>query len=185
MIKRTVENAAALSADRSGYGGVMKRLTLVVVVLAMVMGAGCEELKVPQLQKAPEAYWVMFDGPVNIFDGRVFHNGTAIGEIQSTETGPTLATRLAVTIAPEYRETITTSTVFVLSAGQLAADHLDLVGTPVAPGGVLMGFSSKGAFYWFKTQTLFSRTADEAAARARGLFAEMAGNGPRGGAVGH
>ena len=162
----------------------MKRLTLVVVVLAMVMGAGCEELKMPQMQQAPEAYWVMFDAPVNIFDGRVFYNGAAIGEIQSTETGPTLATRLAVIIAPEYREVITTSTVFVLSAGQLAVDHLDRLGTPVAPGGVLMGFPSKGALFWFKTRTLLSRSTDVAAERARGLFAAMAGEGSRGAAPG-
>ncbi len=162
----------------------MKRLTLVGVVLAMVMGAGCEELKVPQAQQTPDAYWVMFDAPVNIFDERVFHNGTAIGEIQSTETGPTLATRLSVTIAPEYREVITTSAVFVLSAGQLAVDHLDRLGTPVAPGGVLMGFSSKGSAFWFKTRTLLSRSADVAAEQAHGLFAAMAGNGQRGAAAG-
>ena len=185
MIKRTVENAVVLSADRSSYGGVMKRLALVGVMLAMVLGAGCEELKMPQRQQAPEVYWVMFDAPVNIFEGRLFHNGEAIGEIQSTETGPTLVTRLSVTIAPEYRDTITSGTVFVLTAGRLTADQLDRLGAPVAPGGVLMGFASKGAFFWFKTRTLFSRSADVAAERARGLFDAMAGEGPGGGGSGH
>jgi hypothetical protein len=133
----------------------MKRLAWVVVGLVMIVGAGCEKLAVVSQQKAPEAYSVMIDGLTNVFDTRVVHNGEVIGEIQSTGTSPARITRLAVSIAPEYREKVTSHTVFVISAGQLTLKQLDHLGTPLPPGEALMGFASTESYYWFMTKTLF------------------------------
>ena len=155
----------------------MKRLAWVVVGLVLIFGAGCEELKVVHSQRAPEAYFVMIDGLANVFDARVFYNGDVIGEIQSTEASPALVTRLAVSIAPEYREKVTTHSVFLISAGQLTLRQLDHLGTPLAPGEALMGFASTESYYWFKTKTLFTNSAAEATASAAALNAAMAGSG--------
>lgn len=155
----------------------MRRLVLVGVVLAVVLGAGCEQMQ-PQRQ-APDVYWVMIDASPNIFDPGVYHNGAAIGDIRSTETSPMLVTRLGVNIAPEYRELITTNTVFTVSAGRLMTASLGTLGAPVAPGAALLGFPSNLSFQWFKTRNVFSRTAAVAADTATALFAAMDDGGQR------
>ncbi|MFH1982321.1 MAG: hypothetical protein ABIL58_10770 [Pseudomonadota bacterium] len=159
----------------------MKGLVLGCVVLALVLGAGCEQLQ----QRAPEVYWVMIDASPNIFEPAVFHNGVAIGDIQATDISPVLVTRLAVTIAPEYQELMTTKTVFIVSAGRLTIDELGPLGAPVAPGAVLLGFPSPLSLKWFKTRTVFSRSADVAAETAKALFATMDNGGQMRAAAGH
>ena len=150
----------------------MRRLFLVGVVAALVLGAGCEDFQAAQ-RRAPEVYWVMIEAAANVFDAAVVHNGTAIGSIQSKEVSPLLVTRLGLAISPEYREMITGSTVFYVSAGRLNADSLERMGVPAAPGAVFLGFPSKMSLQWFKTRTLFSRSAEVAAENARALFDAM------------
>ena len=161
----------------------MKRLVLVGIVLAMVLGAGCDALQTQQ--QAPDVYWVMIDSVPNIFDNQVIYNGVAVGEIRSTDTSPLMVTRLAVTIQPGFRELITNNTVFYVSAGRLTIDHLARLGTPATPGAVLLGFPSHLSLQWFKTRTLFSRSADVAAETARTLFAAMDDDAQASATAGH
>ena len=130
-----------------------------------------------QTQQAPDVYWVMTDAVPNIFDNQVIYNGVAVGEIRSRDTSPLMVTRLAVTIQPEFRDLITNTTVFYVSAGRLTIDHLVRLGSPAAPGAILLGFPSKLSLQWFKARNVFSRSADVAAETARQLFAAAAAGG--------
>lgn len=151
----------------------MKRLVILGVMLAMVLGSGCEELKIQQASSAPEVYWVMIDGVPNIFDAAVYRNGVAVGEIQATDISPLQVTRLAVAIRPEYRDQITTHTVFYIATGRLNADVLSHAGAPLAPGAAILGFSSKLSLQWFKARTALSQTDRAAAETAKALYAGM------------
>jgi len=140
----------------------MRRFILVLALL--ILTSGCA-------QKAPDAYYAMFEGTPNLFENKIYHLGTEIGDILENQTGPTGAVRLSLSIHSEHRDKITESTVFYVSSGRLNLATLAAYGPPLAPGQAVLGFDSKMALRWFKVKTALGNSSLAAAARAESLLA--------------
>jgi hypothetical protein len=145
----------------------MKRLILLAAALLIAVSVvGCS-------QNSPQAYYVMFEKPPNLFDTGVYFQGETIGNIKSRDTSPLQVTRVAISPLPEYREQFKTNSVFFVQSGRLHLAAVETMGEPVPPGAVFLGCPSPLALKWFRAKTAFSDTARAAAEQARRLFSSM------------
>jgi hypothetical protein len=140
----------------------MRRFMLIVAFLMLT--AGCT-------QKAPDAYLVMFEDAPNLFENKVYHLGSEIGDILETQAGPTGAVRLSLAIHSGHQDRITETTVFYVAAGRLNLASLSGYGPPLAPGQAILGFGSKMALRWFKVKTALGQSSLAAAAKAQAMLA--------------
>ena len=145
----------------------MKRLILLAAALFFAASVvGC-------IQNAPQAYYVMFEKPPNLFDEGVYFQGDTIGNIKSRDTSPLQVTRVAISLLPEYREQLKSTSVFFVQSGRLHLAAVDTLGAPVPPGAVFLGCPSPLALKWLRARTAFSDTARAANEEAQRLFSSM------------
>lgn len=143
------------------WGGLFMALVLSLAL------AGCA--------KSPrqDGHTVMFEGAVRLYDDRVYHNGTSVGEVLSSEIGAGYVTRLRVAFTPDFIEKVGANLAVYINNGRLRADKLQGIGGDLDPQIPLCGFNSRAAFNWFKFKTLLSDRIPVAKRRALELQARM------------
>jgi len=132
-------------------GGQMKRLGCCGIFLLLLI-AGCQT-------GDQDASFVLFDKKPILISEEVVDRGVVIGHILATETAKDNTTRVQIRIAADQRHRMTDQVVFVAAAGRLTLSDMKKVGNPQGSGAIYLGFRSGKELFWFKTRTLFSRSA--------------------------
>ena len=152
----------------------MKRLGLFLIVLCLVFSVGCEKVTKVVHKSQKDVYYVMFDNGPHLYDNGVYLPGKAIGEIVANDRIGLGGARITIVVDPAYEELIKDNTVFYETMGKLTLGSLGSFGTPLAPGGKMLGFDSKMSLFWFKTRTVLTQSSLVAARKAEQLFSQAA-----------
>ena len=101
-----------------------------------------------------QVYYVMFEGPPQIFDTGVYFRGERIGEVLSVESGDPLAHRVTIAVPEASRQLVQTRSAFLVSAGRLNLTELAAYGEPLPLGSSILGFRGKGDLIGFRLKHL-------------------------------
>lgn len=103
-----------------------------------------------------DGYAVLFEGAVEVYEDGIYDGGIVVGKIQSKSISPNYATRMMITLLPEFADQAGNHIVFYVRVGRLEVDRLKNFGDPLTKGAILCGFESKGSLNWFKTKSLLN-----------------------------
>lgn len=143
---------------------VWRQFSMVVLVLFFLSILGCDQF----VQNNTSTY-VMFEGRPNLHHQEVFFNGKIIGRITASDHKGSTITRLAIAIAPQFKNRVNSNWILYADRGRLKAERLQGSSAPFEDGDILCGFSSIGALQWFKFKTLLNDRSYKAAKRAEYL----------------
>ncbi len=116
-----------------------------------------------------DGYSIFFDDRIHLSDERVYYKGTVIGSVVSVENSNDNKAMAKIKIDSAHRYLIMDQATFYVDGGSLHYDSFKKFGNPLDNGARLLGFSSRGALKWFKTRTLFTRSAAVAAKQAAAI----------------
>ncbi|GEM_PF-2361109 len=145
------------------------RQAVLGAVLALMVISGC-------IRPAGEdGISIMFDRRPLLFEETVYFNGIKVGKVGGVDVGAGGITRVNFIPADEFRSQLADNLVFYVSNGRLMAAKIRNFGRPLKEGGVMCGFGSRSALYWFRLKHALGDAARVAAARAASLAEQFQG----------
>ncbi len=147
-----------------------RRVVLVAGLWCLLLAVvGCAR----ETTTAEDGYAVLFGGIPQVYDKGVYFNGESVGTIESTQASAANVTKMVVSLAPEFVQTMGNNMAFYVNAGRLEAAPLQNIGQAYVKGEPLCGFHSKADLNWFKFKTLMLDRTLAARELALGLQARF------------